>query len=1033
MASRKLKDPGAPNDTGTHKKSDFLVDALHIFVLFSFALAQPLFDLLSRYPEFFVSRKSEPIDIILFIVMISVLLPAIAVLFEALAGLFARRIRKDVHWFMVAILTGVIALQVLIKLFKFPGVSLIAMAALLGVAATIAYVRLRPAKIFLTVLCPAIIIFPALFIFNSPVHKVLFPGKAPSAIKTQIDNPAPIIMVVFDEFPVVSLMDENEQIDPALYPNFAAFTKDAYWFRNATNVAAQTTLLLPAILTGMYPDPSCQPMATDYPNNLFTLLGELYDQKVFETQTQLCPSEISAEEMPRGSLGERLYSLWGDLCIVYLHIILPSDFKSVLPVVTQGWMHFKKEGPEFTVTAKKQNLGSEIFKKLSLKVRRTDRYRQFSHFLDSMESAKRPSFYFMHILLPHRPWDFLPSGKRYNGAQVKGFTFGGARGAEIWGKDEWLAIQAYQRHLLQVGLTDRLLGKLIKKLKDLNLYERSLIVVTADHGISFRTNNYLREVTEMNKADIMCVPLFIKAPNQDQGVTSDRNVQTIDILPTIADMLGVQVPWPMDGRSALDQSQAERKEVLFLNPKRQRLKFTLESIYHSRQEALKLKLNAFGKGGEFAEIFKIGPHKKLIGKNVHYIPDVLEGNVRFEIDQDFFYADVNPESSFMPSHIGGRVVSEGNTGDEVDMAISVNGVIQAVTRSLPLTKGEADWSVMVPETAFAPGKNDIEAFIVAEAGDRLSLERARKQRNLTYSYSIGQGKKLGSITSSDGESIPVVSNAVKGYLAIAEVRDGRVVVDGWAADVKKSQLPEAIIIFESGKFIFSGRCNVLRPDVARTFGNDMALQGSGFRYVFPISVIKDESNSKVRVFALSREGIASELYHPKESKITKNGPSIGKDSGSARKLWIVQTKAGSKVNYTLSKSIKGKEKTSSITATSIPVILGFLEGHLDIAKVENKNVVFSGWAADVKNSQLPEAIIVFVNGRFVYSGKCNLDRPDVAKAYTNPALRKSGFKYVFPLSSFEDLANCEVRIFFVTKKGLASEVIYPKGYKWGRK
>jgi uncharacterized membrane protein YGL010W len=158
-------------------------------------LAQPLFDLLSRYPEFFVARKSEPIDIILFIVIISVLLPAIAVLFEALAGLFARRIRKAVHWFMVAILTGVIALQVLM-LFKFPGVSLIAMAALLGVAATIAYVRLRPARIFMTVLCPAIIIFPALFIFNSPVHKVLFPGKAPSAIKTQIDNPAPIIMVV---------------------------------------------------------------------------------------------------------------------------------------------------------------------------------------------------------------------------------------------------------------------------------------------------------------------------------------------------------------------------------------------------------------------------------------------------------------------------------------------------------------------------------------------------------------------------------------------------------------------------------------------------------------------------------------------------------------------------------------------------------------------------------------------------------------------------------------------------------------------
>ena len=113
-------------------------------------------------------------------------------------------------------------------------------------------------------------------------------------------------------------------------------------------------------------------------------------------------------------------------------------------------------------------------------------------------------------------------------------------------------------------------------------------------------------------------------------------------------------------------------------------------------------------------------------------------------------------------------------------------------------------------------------------------------------------------------------------------------------------------------------------------------------------------------------------------------------------------------------------------------MLNDFKGHLDIARIENSKMLFSGWSADVKNSQLPVAIIVFVNGRFFYSGKCNMDRPDVAGAYGNPALMRAGFRYSFPLTSFEDLANFEVRIFSVSKRGTASELIYPTGYKWGK-
>ena len=88
---------------------------------------------------------------------------------------------------------------------------------------------------------------------------------------------------------------------------------------------------------------------------------------------------------------------------------------------------------------------------------------------------------------------------------------------ETWSDDEWATTQSYQRHLLQVGLVDTLVGQLLARLKSAGLYEQSLIVITADHGVSFRPHDNRRSLTKTNFADVMTVPLFVKAPFQPQG------------------------------------------------------------------------------------------------------------------------------------------------------------------------------------------------------------------------------------------------------------------------------------------------------------------------------------------------------------------------------------------------------------------------------------------------------------------------------------------------------------------------------------
>ena len=53
----------------------------------------------------------------------------------------------------------------------------------------------------------------------------------------------------------------------------------------------------------------------------------------------------------------------------------------------------------------------------------------------------------------------------------------------------------------------------------------------------------------------MPVPLFIKLPHQNAGIMTDRNVETIDVFPTIADVLQMTPEVAVDGCSLLDDRQ----------------------------------------------------------------------------------------------------------------------------------------------------------------------------------------------------------------------------------------------------------------------------------------------------------------------------------------------------------------------------------------------------------------------------------------------------------------------------------------------
>ena len=189
------------------------------------------------------------------------------------------------------------------------------------------------------VLSPSVLIFPGLFVFNSPVSKVVLPGRSPASDVISVSDAPPIVFIIFDEFPSASLMDEEFMIDAKRYPNFAALADNSYWFRNATTVHGSTIRAVPAILTGLLPDESRMPIALDYPHSLFTLLGGVYDMRVFESHTTICPETLCGDEQPQ-ALERRVHSMLADVLVLYLHILVPLDLSNSLPAVTQQWKDF---------------------------------------------------------------------------------------------------------------------------------------------------------------------------------------------------------------------------------------------------------------------------------------------------------------------------------------------------------------------------------------------------------------------------------------------------------------------------------------------------------------------------------------------------------------------------------------------------------------------------------------------------------------------------------------------------------------------
>jgi len=100
-----------------------------------------------------------------------------------------------------------------------------------------------------------------------------------------------------------------------------------------------------------------------------------------------------------------------------------------------------------------------------------------------------------------------------------------------------------------IKYSDSNVGELLNKLDELNLKDNTIIIIIADHGIEYYDHGIL--TGESMYQSMIHVPLIIYYPKELKPQRIRTPVSTIDILPTVFDMLNIEVPDDIDGTSLL--------------------------------------------------------------------------------------------------------------------------------------------------------------------------------------------------------------------------------------------------------------------------------------------------------------------------------------------------------------------------------------------------------------------------------------------------------------------------------------------------
>lgn len=155
----------------------------------------------------------------------------------------------------------------------------------------------------------------------------------------------------------------------------------------------------------------------------------------------------------------------------------------------------------------------------------------FADTIDSDDIEPYPSFYDNMEKRPKFIKDFADKIRKHNGTKS-------------WDDYKHVLKRAYEHFTFM----DNAIGKFIDGLENKNK-ENTIIIYTADHGDALGSHGGFVDKAGDMMEEVMRIPLVISAPDCQKNDECELLTSNLDLVPTILDLVGIEIPEYMDGRS----------------------------------------------------------------------------------------------------------------------------------------------------------------------------------------------------------------------------------------------------------------------------------------------------------------------------------------------------------------------------------------------------------------------------------------------------------------------------------------------------
>lgn len=672
---------------------------LTYFALSTIAIAQPILDLYGKNTTVFSAAKMSALEVCVFVLMV-LLVPALVTTgIDAISKVFGPRVNEAVRLWQIAAFSFLVGLAIA-RIAQWQGNSVpIAVGMALAIAVPITFDRFKSVRdwsrwlsaLGVAVLATALIQLQPVILGTS--------GPTSDAVIGRTD--VSVLQIVFDEFPLYALLDADGKINAERFPGFAQLAQESTWFRNSVTVSNFTHQAVPAILASQVPTPTGGPFLQQYPKNIFSLFGGKTVVDGIEPVTSLCPPSV-CDSQAGSSFGfnvSRYVKFVRDAGYVYGHRVLPPIARTRIPSIEGTWGGFGAVANKF-----KEQLDAGAFSQVDA----------IAAGVDALVKDPSSRVGVVHALVPHAPWRLTPDHRV--APLSSSITTQNP-------DDEEVVRDTYQTFLMQVGVADNAISELMATLKANGRWDNTLLVVTADHGISFLPTMPQRhtDFSDMGQAnDVYRIPTFIKYPKQSSGEESDCPISNLDLLPTIIEVTETKTSWEFAGLSVSGECPATRKRtVVSATGETAELTEGFEAV-RARSDYYN---SIIGREGSLRRVAAVGLSASLVGQVLPASPTSTTVT-SWSVTQKSMFANVSTKKGArVPSLITGRIQLSQPLEVGTEGVVAIDGIAAGVIGELSGARDVVSYAAILDYGLLTEGAHTVELFVRLPNGE---LERVGK-------------------------------------------------------------------------------------------------------------------------------------------------------------------------------------------------------------------------------------------------------------------------------------------------------------------